>query len=90
MRKRALVENSIHRYAIGSRTEGLKYNPDGSLDLFIQAHAPAGHESNWLPAPGGSFVLTMRLYLPKPELLNGTYKIPPISCVDCSDSRSAR
>jgi hypothetical protein len=88
--KRALVENSIHRYAIGSRTEGLKYNRDGSLDLFIQAHAPAGHESNWLPAPDGSFVLTMRLYLPKPELLNGTYKIPPISCVDCSDSRRAR
>lgn len=82
--KRALVENPIHRYAIGSRTEGLEYNADGSLDLFIQVERPPGHESNWLPAPAGPFVLTMRLYLPKTALLNGTYKIPPISCLDCS------
>lgn len=82
--KRELVENPIHRYAIGSRTEGLKNNADGSLDLFIQTEAPRGRESNWLPSPAGPFVLTMRLYLPKPELLNGTYKIPPVSCTDCS------
>jgi hypothetical protein len=87
--KRGLVENPIHRYAIGSRTEGIKYNPDGSLDLFIQAHAPAGHELNWLPAPDGPFVLTMRLYLLEPALLNGTYKIPPVSCVDCYSPRSS-
>ena len=86
--RRGLVENPIHRYAIGSRTEGLKYNGDGSLDLFIQAEAPHGHESNWLPAPPGPFLLTMRLYLPKSEVLNGTYKIPPVSCTDCSTSRS--
>lgn len=81
---RGLVENPIHRYAIGSRTERLKYNPDSSLDLYIQATVPRGHESNWLPAPSGRFLLTMRLYLPKPEILNGEYKVPPVSCTDCS------
>jgi hypothetical protein len=65
---------------------GLQLQTDGSLDLFIQAKAPVGHESNWLPAPGGPFILTMRLYLPKPEILNGAYKIPPVSCSDCSKS----
>jgi hypothetical protein len=82
--KRALVENPIHRYAVGSRTEGLKYNPDGSLVLYLQAEAPIGHKSNWLPSPKGPFLLIMRLYLPKPEILNGEYKIPPVSCTDCS------
>jgi hypothetical protein len=83
--KRALVENPIHRYAIGSRTEGLKYNPDGSLDIFIQADPPRGHESNWLPAPAEGFLLTMRLYIPKPPILNGTYAIPPVQCTDCKN-----
>jgi hypothetical protein len=86
--KRGLVENPIHRYAIGSRTEGLRYNRDGSLDLFIQANAPGDHASNWLPAPAGAFLLTMRLYLPKPAILNGTYRIPPVLCTDCVMSRS--
>jgi len=83
--KRALVENPIHRYAIGSRTEGLQYNPDGSLDIFIQADPPRGHESNWLPAPAAGFLLTMRLYIPKPPILNGAYTIPPVQCADCKD-----
>jgi hypothetical protein len=86
--KRGLVENPIHRYAIGSRTEGLGYNRDGSLGLFIQTNAPGDHASNWLPAPAGPFLLTMRLYLPKPAILNGTYKIPPVSCMDCAVARS--
>lgn len=86
--KRALVENPIRRYAIGSRTEGLKYNADGSLDLFIQSEAPRGQESNWLPAPPGGFLLTMRLYMPKSAILNGTYTIPPVACLDCSNSGS--
>jgi len=47
--KHGLVENPIHRYAIGSRSEGLKYNSDGSLDLLIQNQVPLGRESNWLP-----------------------------------------
>ena len=82
--KRQLVENRIHRYAIGSRTEGLQINADGSLDLYIQATTPINHESNWLPSHSGRFLLTMRLYLPKLEVLNGTYEIPPVLCSDCS------
>ena len=68
----------INRYAIGDRTPGLKTNGDGSLDIWI-GHANPGpeRESNWLPAPAGPFTMTLRAYLPKPEVLNGSYRLPP-------------
>lgn len=77
-----LVKNPINRFSIGDRTPGLKYNPDGSLDIYIQNPAPQGRESNWLPSPpSGLFRLNYRIYLPEaaardPATL-GKY-LPPI------------
>jgi len=47
------------------------------MTLYVQ-HASPGQdlESNWLPAPSGPFAGVLRLYLPKPEALNGTWKAP--------------
>ncbi|MFY9839999.1 MAG: DUF1214 domain-containing protein [Xanthobacteraceae bacterium] len=36
------------------------------------------NESNWLPAANGSFFVAMRLYWPKPEVLNREWKQPPL------------
>lgn len=77
-----LVANSINRYAIGDHTEGLKYNTDGSLDIFVQNAPPAQGRSNWLPAPKGGFNMILRLYQPGYKVLNGTYEIPPVKRVD--------
>jgi hypothetical protein len=72
------VENGLGRYSLGSR-DGLKFNADGSLDLYIQRHSPgAGLESNWLPAAEEKFLLMLRLYWPKETMLNGSWKIPPV------------
>jgi hypothetical protein len=84
------VHNPIERYAISSGMP-LKYNADGSLDVYIQADSPGvDKESNWLPIPKtGSFNLSVRVYQPKPEMFNGkvenyavvgpsSYNIPPI------------
>jgi hypothetical protein len=35
--------------------------------------------SNWLPAPAAPFRPIMRLYQPQAAVLDGTYKIPPIT-----------
>jgi hypothetical protein len=73
------VDNALGRYAIGDRSSGLTYNEDGSLDIWIGAENPGrAREDNWLPAPAGPFVLFMRAYLPKPNLLDGNYRLPPI------------
>ncbi|WP_413301091.1 DUF1254 domain-containing protein [Bacillus sp. 1P10SD] len=74
--------NPINRFSIGDRTEGLTYNPDGSLDIYIQNTAPVGKESNWLPAPKDNFVLVLRMYLPKQNALDGTYQLPKVRKVN--------
>ena len=79
------VANPINRYAIGDR-DALRFNPDGSLDLFLQHQSPGKEkESNWLPAPAGNFNLIMRMYWPKPEVLNGAYKIPAVEPVEAAE-----
>jgi hypothetical protein len=73
-----LVENPLDRYSLSAR-DHLKYNLDGSLDIYIQHHAPsADMEANWLPAPEGSFILLFRMYWPKEALFKGTWKLPPV------------
>jgi hypothetical protein len=71
------VPNPINRYSVSDRS-GLVQNADGSVDIHIQNTAPAGHESNWLPAPSGKFILWLRVYLPGQTVLDGTYKVPPV------------
>jgi hypothetical protein len=76
------TDNPLNRYAIGDRTEGLKTNADGSLDIWIGHASPgADRETNWLPAPPGPFALFMRAYLPKPALLDGRYRLPDVARV---------
>ena len=71
------VANPIKRYSVGDRT-GLAQGPDGSVDIYIQSDAPAGHESNWLPAPAGRFILWLRVYIPGEAILRGEYTVPPV------------
>jgi hypothetical protein len=75
---RLLVENPINRYAIGSRTKGLKTNPDGSVDIYLQAAQPGpDKESNWLPTlPNRPFYLILRMYGPEGALAEGKWQAP--------------
>jgi hypothetical protein len=75
--KNYYVPNPINRYSVGDRS-GLVPNADGSIDIYLQPTAPAGHESNWLPAPAGKFILWLRVYLPGAVILDGRYAVPPV------------
>jgi hypothetical protein len=72
------VPNPLNRFTVSSWMP-IKYNADGSLDIYFQNEVPGkGKEANWLPAPKGPFNLTMRVYAPKPDALNGTWNPPPV------------
>jgi hypothetical protein len=75
--KNRFVANPINRYSVGDRSD-LVPNADGSVDIYIQNTAPAGHESNWLPAPSGNFILWLRAYLPGQTILDGEYEVQPV------------
>ncbi len=69
--------NPLNRYTLSERN-AFKYNPDGSLDLYIQNSSPAIDKvDNWLPAPEGAFILMLRLYWPKEAVLNDLW-MPPV------------
>jgi len=71
--------NVLKRYSLGTKNKTLKYNPDGSLTLYAGAKSPGkDKESNWLPAPAGTFSLYMRAYWPDKAILDGTWKPPLI------------
>jgi hypothetical protein len=75
------VDNPLNRYNIAAWMP-LKYNKDGSLDIYIQHDSPGkALEANWLPAPQGEFSVTNRIYWPKAEAIDGTWKAAPITRV---------
>ena len=70
------VANEIERHALGSRDE-LEVDVDGSLEILLAHERPADRAlANWLPVPEGDFVVTLRLYLPREEVLLGRWRAP--------------
>jgi hypothetical protein len=68
-----------------------QYDPDSSLTLYIQNESPGkDKKANWLPAPKGTFSLTMRLYAPKSEALAGKWNPPPVTKVQELPSLAAQ
>ena len=72
-----LIENKYNKFAINSK-DSLQFNDDGSLDLYIGAVKPVDrYFNNWIPVNDQEgFTLTMRLYWPKKEILEGSW-VPP-------------
>ena len=76
---RFLVKNTIERYSIGSSSNSLKQNRDGSTTIYFQSKSPGKEkESNWLPSPNGPFYTILRIYGPSDDILNGNYQLPQI------------
>jgi len=70
-------QNALNRYSLGTKNKTLKYNADGSLTLYAGAKSPGkDKETNWLPAPEGTFSLFIRAYWPDKEIVDGTW-VPP-------------
>jgi hypothetical protein len=71
--------NDLNRYSLGTKNKNLKFNPDGSLTLYASTQSPGeDKETNWLPAPEGTFSLYIRCYWGKEAILDGTWEPPKI------------
>ncbi|MDN4613811.1 DUF1254 domain-containing protein [Leifsonia sp. F6_8S_P_1B] len=72
------IPNELGRFALGDR-DPLIYNPDGSLDLYLSRDRPDDARlPNWLPAGDGPLGVTLRLYAPRPEALDGRWAPPAV------------
>ena len=78
-----MVENPINRYSIGDRTQGMKRNADGSLDIWLQPSDPGPEKrANWLPTPQKNlFYLMARAYQPWPEVLDPSWVLEPVELI---------
>ncbi|MCJ7641098.1 MAG: DUF1214 domain-containing protein, partial [Desulfobacterales bacterium] len=73
------VANPLNRFAVSSWMP-FKLNSDGSLDLYFQHESPGkDKDSNWLPSPAqGELGVTMRLYAPRGQALDGRWNPPAV------------
>ncbi|MET8778538.1 DUF1254 domain-containing protein [Nocardia sp. NPDC004654] len=78
-----LIPNPANIYFVGHQIPITK-NADGSADIAVQNAdpGPAVPAGNWLPIPAaGKFSLTMRLYAPKTEAVEGKWEPPALEKV---------
>ena len=79
---RSQLQTSQKFPTIGSQTEGMTKNADGSYDLYFAPEAPAGKEGNWLQTvPGKSWFTILRMYGPLEPWINKTWRPGEIELV---------
>lgn len=75
---RSMVQSASND-AAHSSYDNLKFNADGSVDLYFAPTAPEGWERNWLETvPGRGFYPMFRFYSPMAPLFDGTWKLPDV------------
>lgn len=80
--RQTFASNALGRYAVSSR-DRLRYNRDGSLDIYIQYEKPTNvPQANWLPAPANALNLMLRAYWPEQALLDGSWMPPAVERVE--------
>lgn len=79
-KSKLLVDNPLNRYLINSpMLKGLRRDTDNGITLYLQSASPGkDKEANWLPAPSGPFYVILRNYSPKAEVIDHSWKRPPL------------
>jgi hypothetical protein len=68
---------------LGSQTEGVQTNADGSYDIYFAPKPPEGKEGNWLQTiPGKSWWLALRMYGPLEPWIKQTWRPGEIELVE--------
>ncbi len=73
------IRSPVKSAILTTNTTAVQKNSDGSTDIYFGPVAPAGKKSNWVPTdPKRQFELLFRLYGPKKELFEKTWKLPDV------------
>ena len=80
---RSMLQTSQPYPTVGSQTEGLKKNEDGSYELYFGPKAPKGYENNWLETvPGKGWFVGFRMYGPEQAWIDKTWRPGEIELVE--------
>ncbi|MCT8159732.1 DUF1254 domain-containing protein [Pseudoruegeria sp. SHC-113] len=80
---RSMLQTDAQFPAIGSNTQGVVQNEDGSTDVYFGPVAPEGKESNWLQTvPGKGWNTIMRLYGPLEPWFDGSWRPGEIELIE--------
>ena len=79
---RSQLQTSQKFPTLGSQSEGIQKNADGSYDLYFGPKPPAGKAGNWLATvPGKSWFTILRMYGPLEPWINKTWRPGEIELV---------
>ena len=75
---------TVQRFpTVGSQTEGIRKNDDGSYDIYFGPEAPEGFENNWLATvPGKGWFVALRIYGPLEPWIEKTWRPGEIELVE--------
>ena len=72
---RSMLQSSQRFPTVGSQTDGIRRNQDGSYDIYFGPQAPKGFENNWLETiPGKSWFVILRMYGPLKPWIEKTWR----------------
>ena len=72
---RSQLQTSQRLPSVGSQTEGIKKNDDGSYDIYFAPKPPEGYENNWLESISGKgWFVALRMYGPEQEWIDKVWR----------------
>ncbi|RJG47477.1 DUF1254 domain-containing protein [Motilimonas pumila] len=79
---RSMLQTDQDFPTVGSQTEGLKAEQDGSYSIYFAPKAPQGYENNWVQTvPGKSWFVIHRMYGPEKAWIEKTWRISDVELV---------
>lgn len=62
---RSMLQTDQKEAGIDSLQDGLRYDKDGSIDIYFAPEPPPGYQNNWVQTiPGKSWFTILRMYSP--------------------------
>jgi hypothetical protein len=83
-RTRTLIDTDQQKATVGKKTEGLRINEDGSVDVLFGPEIPGPEwETNWIKTiPNKGWFVYVRLYGVQQAFFDKTWQLPLIEPVN--------